>query len=62
MRYIYLFLLLGHPLLSFGQSRPNVIIIVSDDQGWNDVGFNGGKDIPTPHLDALAQAGIIFDA
>lgn len=44
------------------QNAPNVIIIVSDDQGWNDVGFNGGKDIPTPHLDVLSGDGIIFDA
>ncbi|AWW33059.1 N-acetylgalactosamine-6-sulfatase [Echinicola strongylocentroti] len=40
--------------------QPNVLIIVSDDQGWNDVGFNGGTDIPTPHLDALAADGVVF--
>jgi len=62
MRLIFLFVFLGLKLLSQGQSHPNIIIIVSDDQGWADVGFNGGKDIPTPHLDALAQDVIVFDA
>jgi arylsulfatase A-like enzyme len=44
------------------QNQPNVIIILADDQGWGDVGFNGGKDIPTPNLDALAASGIVFEA
>ena len=38
----------------------NVIVIVSDDQGWGDVGFNGQTDIPTPNLDALAADGVVF--
>lgn len=38
--------------------RPNVLIIVSDDHGYADVGFNGGKDVPTPHLDRLAASGV----
>lgn len=36
--------------------KPNVIIIVADDLGWNDVGFHGG-DIDTPSLDRLAAEG-----
>ncbi|PWJ37949.1 sulfatase family protein [Sediminitomix flava] len=40
-------------------TSPNILIIVSDDQGWGDVGFNG-SDIPTPQLDALAEEGIVF--
>jgi arylsulfatase A-like enzyme len=41
-------------------SRPNVLIIVGDDMGYADVGFHGCKDIPTPHLDALAASGVRF--
>src|SRR5262245_61758851 len=37
-------------------SRPHIVYIVSDDQGWNDVGFRG-SDIRTPTLDALAAGG-----
>jgi len=38
--------------------RPNILVIVSDDQGYADVGFNGGKAVPTPNLDALAASGV----
>jgi arylsulfatase A-like enzyme len=40
--------------------NPNVIVIVGDDMGYGDVGFHGGKEIPTPHLDALAKSGVKF--
>ncbi|WP_299547383.1 sulfatase-like hydrolase/transferase [Seonamhaeicola sp.] len=42
--------------------KPNVIIILADDLGWGDVGFNGCTDIPTPHLDNLANDGVSFVA
>ncbi len=38
--------------------KPNVLLIVSDDQGYADAGFQGSKEVPTPHLDRLAQAGL----
>jgi arylsulfatase A-like enzyme len=40
------------------EKRPNILVIVSDDHGYADAGFNGSKDIPTPHLDALAKSGL----
>lgn len=52
-------------LLYFGveaKERPNVLIIISDDQGWGDVGFNGCTDILTPNLDKLASEGVSFQA
>lgn len=39
-------------------SRPNILIMVADDLGYGDVGFNGGKVISTPNLDRLAASGI----
>ena len=42
-----------------GQS-PNIVFILSDDQGWNDVGFNGDEFYETPHLDRVAGEGMIF--
>lgn len=46
-------------LLNASQTaKPNVLVIVSDDQGYADTGFQGGKDVPTPHLDALAKSGV----
>ncbi|MBL9200584.1 MAG: sulfatase-like hydrolase/transferase [Opitutaceae bacterium] len=41
-------------------SRPNILLIVSDDQGYADVGFHGSKEVPTPHLDRLAAGGVVF--
>jgi arylsulfatase A-like enzyme len=38
--------------------RPNVLVLLADDLGYADLGFQGCKDIPTPHLDALAKGGI----
>src|SRR6476646_8736970 len=40
--------------------KPNVLIIVGDDMGYADTGFQGCKDVPTPHLDALAKSGVRF--
>lgn len=40
---------------------PNIILLMCDDLGWGDVGFNGNKIIRTPNLDALAQEGIVLD-
>ena len=40
--------------------RPNIVVILTDDLGYHDVGFNGCTDIPTPHLDSIAQRGVKF--
>ena len=39
--------------------RPNIVVILCDDLGYSDVGFNGATDIRTPSLDALAKAGTV---
>ncbi len=39
--------------------KPNILIIFCDDLGYGDTGFNGSKDIYTPHLDKLAHNGVI---
>src|SRR3954454_18057145 len=40
--------------------RPNVLLIVTDDQGYGDLGFHGNARIRTPRLDALARESVRF--
>lgn len=42
-------------------ARPNIILLMADDMGWGDPGFNGNRIIQTPHLDAMARNGLRFD-
>jgi arylsulfatase A-like enzyme len=42
-------------------NRPNIILCMTDDQGWGDTGYNGLKEISTPFIDALAAEGVRFD-
>ena len=44
------------------ETRPHIVVIVADDLGYADCGFNGGTQIATPHLDRLAAAGTVFDS
>jgi len=41
--------------------KPNIILIMSDDQAWGDLSFYGNSDIETPNIDALAKNGASFD-
>ena len=59
----YLVTLATFLALSFGiadASKPNILLIVADDLGWNDVGYHNPQ-IRTPHLDQLARSGVELD-
>lgn len=43
-----------------GTRPPNIVLIISDDQAWNDYGFMGHPHIRTPHLDRLAEQSLCF--
>jgi arylsulfatase A-like enzyme len=47
--------------LATAATRPNVVIILSDDQGWGDLSINGNSNLATPNIDSLAKAGAMFD-
>lgn len=42
-------------------NKPNIVVILSDDQGWTDYGFMGHGSIKTPNLDKLAARGVLFE-
>ncbi len=42
-------------------AHPNIILILTDDQGWGDLSISGNTNIETPNIDRLAETGITFD-
>src|SRR5205814_6237569 len=60
--WTFALVLIFSPLAAFAAEgkRPNILIIVADDQGYNDLSIQGSKDIPTPNIDTLAANGIRF--
>lgn len=51
--------ILAQPACS-AEERPNILFILTDDQGWPTLGCYGGRLVATPHLDRLAQEGVRF--
>lgn len=43
------------------KQRPNIIVMLSDDQGWGDLGFTGNSFVQTPNIDRIAREGTILD-
>lgn len=47
--------------VSLDAEKPNIILCMTDDQGWGDTGYNGHPVLRTPNLDQMAEDGIRFD-
>ncbi|PZX51374.1 arylsulfatase [Algoriphagus chordae] len=62
------YLILGMGLILFQSckpeaeevTKPNIVLILTDDQGWGDLGINGNSQVNTPNIDQLAKAGVQF--
>ena len=40
--------------------RPNILVIISDDSGYNEFSLNGSRNFSTPHIDSIATGGVRF--
>ena len=60
MKKLFFFLVILFGCETKNDSLPNVILVLVDDLGYNDVGFNGSKDIRTPNIDMLSINGVTF--
>ncbi len=58
VKYKILILLLGSAIVLTAQLKPNVILIMTDDQGYGDIGAHGNVDIVTPNLDKLHSESV----
>ncbi len=61
MKHLIFSLLLLGICLGAKQTKPNIILLMGDDHGWEEVGYNGHPYVKTPNLDKMAAAGLRFD-
>src|SRR5574341_2596269 len=54
------FVLMAASSAAQSPNRPNVVLIMTDDVGYGDIGSYGAPDIKTPHIDRLAATGVRF--
>ncbi len=56
------FLAAAGSAVAWGQTRrPNIVVILADDQGWGDLSVHGNTNLNTPNIDSLARDGALFD-
>jgi len=48
-------------LASLASQKPNIILVMADDQGWGDMGYNGHPFVKTPNFDDMARSSLRFD-
>jgi arylsulfatase A-like enzyme len=58
--WLWAALALGGALALNAAERPNIVLCMTDDQGWGDVSYNGLKAVETPNLDDMAAHGLMF--
>ncbi|MGK0184531.1 MAG: arylsulfatase A-like enzyme [Verrucomicrobiales bacterium] len=61
MKNLLLFLMVWIPVQATLLARPNIVLVMADDQGWGDMAYNGHPVVKTPHFDKFAAEAIRFD-
>ncbi len=61
MKFHLIAALLAFTTIAQAANRPNVLLIITDDQGWADIGYNNPDHVYTPNLDRLAASGAKFE-
>jgi arylsulfatase A-like enzyme len=62
IRLLAIFFVISSALAnSHGGDRPNIVLMMADDLGWGDTGFNGNTVIRTPELDRMAANGLVLE-
>ncbi|UBM59920.1 sulfatase-like hydrolase/transferase [Marinilongibacter aquaticus] len=59
--FLFTYILIFNQALWAQSTKPNVLLVLVDDLGYNDVSYYNTEDVQTPHIDALCGAGIRFD-
>ncbi len=60
-RFILLLALIPFFATAADEKKPNVVVLLADDQGWGDLSFNGNTNISTPNIDSLGKKGAVLD-
>ena len=58
MRFLCLIGITWSALLMSAERPPNIILLLADDLGYGELGCQGNKQIPTPHIDSIAKNGV----
>lgn len=59
--FLWAFLVCIASVPGFADQRPNVVLMMADDQGWGETGYNGHPQLQTPVLDEMARTGLRLD-
>ena len=60
VRFLALLALMTATASAAEQRKPNILVMLADDLGYSELGFQGNTEIPTPNVDAIAKAGVRF--